>query len=228
MPTQLVTPGQRLAHADEYQASAGTYRKDDHIYASVVGERRELPPPEDGQLPLLQVTRHKDVSAIPEIGSIITGKVIRVSARFATLSIMVVGSTSCKENFQGIIRVQDVRATERDKVQIYKSFRPGDIVRAQVISLGDARAYYLSTARNDLGVIFAQSMAGHTMIPISWEEMLCPKTKNTGSAQNRYEQIIVQYLFISEDHMFQGPHMFIVGSYFPRANVSALFGPEMG
>jgi hypothetical protein len=43
--------------------------------------------------------------------------------------------------------------------------------------LGDARAYYLSTAKNDLGVIFAQSVAGHTMIPISWEEMICPKTK---------------------------------------------------
>lgn len=28
------------------------------------------------------------------------------------------------------------------------------------ISLGDARSYYLSTARNDLGVIFANSEAG--------------------------------------------------------------------
>lgn len=35
---------------------------------------------------------------------------------------------------------------------MYKSFRPGDIVRARVISLGDARQYYLSTAENELGV----------------------------------------------------------------------------
>jgi exosome complex component CSL4 len=74
-------------------------------------------------------------------------------------------------------RVQDVRATERDKVKIYNSFRPGDIVRAQVISLGDARSYYLSTAQNELGVIFAKSVAGETMIPVSWQEMQCPKTK---------------------------------------------------
>jgi exosome complex component CSL4 len=73
--------------------------------------------------------------------------------------------------------VQDVRATDRDKVKIYNSFRPGDIIRAEVISLGDARSYYLSTAKNELGVIFAKSVAGETMIPISWQEMQCPRTK---------------------------------------------------
>jgi exosome complex RNA-binding protein Csl4 len=30
--------------------------------------------------------------------------------------------------------VQDVRATEKDKVKIFESFRPGDIVRAVVVS----------------------------------------------------------------------------------------------
>ena len=57
-------------------------------------------------------------------------------------------------------RVQDIRATEKDKVQVYRSFRPSDVVLAEVISLGDARSYYLSTARNELGVIFAESEAG--------------------------------------------------------------------
>lgn len=38
-----------------------------------------------------------------------------------------------KEQYNGIIRVQDVRATEIDKVEIYQSFRPGDIVRAEVV-----------------------------------------------------------------------------------------------
>ena len=43
---------------------------------------------------------------------------------------------------------------------MYKCFRPGDVVLAEVISLGDARTYYLSVARNDLGVIYATSVAG--------------------------------------------------------------------
>lgn len=62
-------------------------------------------------------------------------------------------------------------------MKIYNSFRPGDIVKADVISLGDARSYVLSTAKNELGVIFATSVAGVPMIPISWQEMQCPKTK---------------------------------------------------
>jgi len=51
------------------------------------------------------------------------------------------------------------------------------VIRAEVISLGDFRSYYLSTSKNDLGVVFAKSVAGYTMIPVSWEMMQCPKTK---------------------------------------------------
>ena len=36
--------------------------------------------------------------------------------------------------WQGLIRVQDVRATEKDRVKIFESFRPGDVVRAIVVS----------------------------------------------------------------------------------------------
>ena len=45
-----------------------------------------------------------------------------------------VGDTVLETEWQGVIRVQDVRATEKDKVKIYESFKPGDIVRAQVVS----------------------------------------------------------------------------------------------
>ena len=45
-------------------------------------------------------------------------------------------------------------------MDLYASFRPGDIVRAVVLALGDGQSYILSTARNDLGVIHAKSLAG--------------------------------------------------------------------
>ncbi|CCE79356.1 Piso0_001413 [Millerozyma farinosa CBS 7064] len=87
-------------------------------------------------------------------------------------------SADLGETFKGIIRVQDIRSTERDKVKIIESFRPGDIVRAQIISLGDGSNYYLSTARNDLGVIYAKSEggAGDLMFAIDWQTMVCPST----------------------------------------------------
>lgn len=38
------------------------------------------------------------------------------------------------EEFTGVIRVQDVRATEKDKVKIADCFRGGDVVRGQIVS----------------------------------------------------------------------------------------------
>ena len=60
-----------------------------------------------------------------------------------------------------------MRAAEIDKVQIASCFRPGDIVKAEVVSLGTSRDYYLSTAQNHLGVVYAKSLAGSAC------EMLC-------------------------------------------------------
>lgn len=87
-------------------------------------------------------------------------------------------SSDLGETFKGIIRSQDVRSTERDRVKIIESFKPGDIVRAQILSLGDGTNYYLTTARNDLGVVFAkaQNGAGGLMYAIDWQTMVCAKT----------------------------------------------------
>ena len=81
------------------------------------------------KLPKITVQRNKIQSAVPDVGSTVIGKVIRVNPNFATLAILLVGVHPCQQSYQGIIRLQDVRATEKDKVQIKKSFRPGDIVR---------------------------------------------------------------------------------------------------
>ncbi|CAJ0750705.1 5415_t:CDS:2 [Entrophospora sp. SA101] len=159
---EFVTPGQRLGFTQNFKAGPGTYIRGSHIYASVVGVRKDFVKKDEEKIPIITVSREKKQSAVPDVNSIITGKVIRINPKEAFVSIMVVGN---------------VRATEKDKVKIYNSFRPGDIVRAEVISLGDARSYTLSTAKNELGVIYAQSVAGAPMIPKSWQEMICTKTK---------------------------------------------------
>lgn len=64
---------------------------------------------------------------------------------------------------------KDIRATEVDKAEVAASLRPGDIIRARVISLGDSTQYFLSTAENELGVRWAKSSAGAIMVPISWQ-----------------------------------------------------------
>lgn len=60
-----------------------------------------------------------------------------------------------------------MRAAEIDKVHIASCFRPGDVVKAEVVSLGTSRDYYLSTAQNHLGVVYAKSLAGDDSIPMA-------------------------------------------------------------
>lgn len=93
-------------------------------------------------------------------------------------------SSDLGETFKGIIRSQDVRATERDKVKMVDCFKPSDIVKAQVLSLGDGNYYYLTTARDDLGVVFAKAYngAGGLMYPIDWQTMVAP---STGTVEKR-------------------------------------------
>ena len=86
----------------------------------------------------------------------------------------------CPRGFGGIIRSQDVRATEKDRVRIADSFAVGDIVRGVVVSLGDQSAYYISTARNEFGVVMALSQAGNQMHPVSWKEFMDPVGEEGG------------------------------------------------
>ncbi|KAJ1823109.1 hypothetical protein LPJ56_000445 [Coemansia sp. RSA 2599] len=174
--TAFITPGRRLGIAQEYEAGSGTYVRNGTIYSSILGTKKISEKSEGAEKPTVSVEKADSKFAIPVIGSEVLARVVRINPRAASVAIMMVGSTPCQEDFQGIIRVQDIRATEKDLVQMINSFHPGDIVRAEVISLGDQRSYYLATTKNEHGVVFAQSADANAMVPVSWEEMQDPKT----------------------------------------------------
>lgn len=203
----VVVPGQRVGHAEDYAAGEGTYVRGSHIYASVLGRRRLLSPAEaqrwreglnvgeeaspvnggeDAGKSVVVVEKAGGRGLgggggwVPRAGDVVTGVVVRVTPRVAAVNIACVGRRALPETFSGIVRSQDVRATATEQVELYKAFRPGDVVRAEVLSLGDARSYFLSTGRNDLGVVSAtHSVSGAAMVPLSWNMMMCPKTNMT-------------------------------------------------
>ncbi|RAL37861.1 hypothetical protein DM860_000555 [Cuscuta australis] len=174
----LATPGEVLGSALQYKAGKGAYLYKRTVVSAITGFRSFIHPSSDSpdQRPTVEVTGHKAHGPVPQPGSMVLARVTKVMARMSSVDIMCVGFKAVREKFTGTIRQQDVRATEIDKVDMHLSFRPGDIVRALVLSLGDARSYYLSTAKNELGVVSAESSAGATMVPISWTEMQCPLT----------------------------------------------------
>jgi exosome complex component CSL4 len=115
---------------------------------------------------------------VPRVGDDVFGRVSRVDERQARVDVVAVnGRAPTGGDFAGVIRKQDVRATEIDKVELEGCFRAGDVVRAKVLSLGDARSFYLTTASDALGVVQARHRASReVMLPISWTEVQCPVT----------------------------------------------------
>jgi exosome complex component CSL4 len=175
-----VVPGDKICLAKDVLAGKGCYIRGASVYASAVGSLK-FSPGDNGKREasvLLEEGRQYASSQILSIGHRVLGKVTRIMNNTATIEIVAANEIGpLREKNSGIIRKEDVRVAATEEVQIYESFRPGDIVYAKVISLGDSRRYYLSTAENELGVIRAVSASsGEVMVPISWKEMQCPKT----------------------------------------------------
>jgi exosome complex component CSL4 len=158
----IAVPGQFLGQTTEYQPGPGTHIHDKKLYSSILGPITTTAPPKPAgpqkrltkiipaapaPLPTISVVR--DIAAasskergskskaeiMPEVNSTVLCRVTRITPKQATVSILVVGQTVLDGEWQGLIRVQDVRATEKDRVKIFESFRPGDIVRAVVVCL---------------------------------------------------------------------------------------------
>jgi len=193
----IALPGQLLGHTDKYLPGPGTHIHDSQIYASIAGPVVSSPrssqpssASKSNLAPLLSISRPSTSTdpgilgtgsggggtILPEVDSIVLCRITRLGPRFASAEILVVNDTVCREAFQGQIRREDIRATEKDKIRIEESFRVGDLVRGSVISLGDQSNYYISTDRNELGVVMARSEEGRLMFPVSWKEFRDPVT----------------------------------------------------
>jgi exosome complex component CSL4 len=187
-----VAPGDRIGSIRQIDPGVGTYSRGGHVYASAVGRltlseaslsANEHEETETALLPIcsvqLQGGRQYASSQVLTTGKIVLGKVLRIVLQQAVIEIVAAeGVGGLRNPHEGVIRREDVRTGATEEVQLYDSFRPGDIVLCRILSLGDSRRYYLSTAEAELGVVRAfSSTSGKRMVPISWKEMECPETK---------------------------------------------------
>lgn len=174
IPRALVTPGQCICTAGENRtAGHGTYVQGEYIFSSLTGF---VDYKEENKETVVEVIKGFERTIVPTIGSVVTAKVVNIRRKYAKCLIYCVESTVLKEPFRGILRREDVRSKERDKVEMYKSYRPGDIILARITSVGTMQSYNMSTAEEELGVVLAISEAGGEMVPTSWTEMMCTKT----------------------------------------------------
>ena len=174
----IALPGQLLGPADKYLPGPGTHMHEQHIYASIAGPVASSRASKATPTPLLSISRTTSTdpgilgtnsggggTILPSVSSTVLALITRLGPRFATCEILVIDDVVCREAFQGQIRREDIRATEKDKIRIDESF-----------SLGDQSNYYVSTAENAFGVVMARSEEGRLMYPVSWKEFRDPVT----------------------------------------------------
>ena len=103
---------------------------------------------------------------VVNVGDKVICQIQRINISQVVVSIVSVGDKEIPDGCKGIIRKEDItaRSIEVDTIALHECFRPGDIIRAEVVSLGDARQYYLSTDGASLGVVAALSQDGNVMV----------------------------------------------------------------
>lgn len=166
---KVAVPGMVLQTSNLFEAGIGSYERGGKIISSIVGNV-EIEAGDKSKPKIRVVPTKSHVETGIAIGDIVICKVLRIMSAQVTVEIDYLGDRELRQPAQAIIRKEDTRLGDIDKVVMFECFRPGDLVRAVVISLGDSRQYFLSTAAVELGVIIARhESSGRIMAPVSWK-----------------------------------------------------------
>ncbi len=170
----LVVPGERLGVIEEFIPDSGTYVKDGVIYSKIVGralldllnKRVSVYPLTNGEL-------------IPKVSSTVVGQIGNAQSDNVLVRIFKIENKRLSGEFSGILHISDVSDRYIDSMN--DVCKPGDIVRAKVIS-GKNRIFHLSTNDKNLGIVYAFcSRCGNLLEPQRYE-LRCPKC---GNIENR-------------------------------------------
>ena len=144
---KFVVPGNKLGVVEEVLPGQGTYVDNGIIHSLTTGNvRLDLPnrrisvPPSVRQ-PL-----------VPKVGNTVSGLINNVQEKSAEIRILNINGKSVGGFFSGILHVSNV--SERFVKTMFDAFRPGDVIRARVISAAN-RVFHLTTEEPTLGVTYA-------------------------------------------------------------------------
>ena len=167
----VVIPGDEIGQSALYECGLGSFESVGGILrASIAGivaiENIDIKP----RINVISTKEAANSDAVIEIGDVVLARVVRISINFANVEILSVGESDRPLRLppKAVIRREDIRLTDLETLVVHECFRPGDIVRAVVISLGDARQYFLSTADVEYGVVTAiGEKSGQRLVPVS-------------------------------------------------------------
>jgi exosome complex component CSL4 len=167
----LVVPGERLGVIEEFIPDSGTYVKDGVIYSKIVGralldllnKRVSVYPLVNGEL-------------VPKVSTTVMGQIGNAQSDNVLVRIFKIENKRLSGEFSGILHVSDVSDRYIDSMN--DVCKPGDIVRAKVIS-GKNRIFHLSTNDKNLGIVYAFCSRCGSLLEPQRYELHCPKCGNT-------------------------------------------------
>jgi exosome complex component CSL4 len=146
---EIVVPGQKLVQSDKLRCGLGTYVRDTYICASIAGVQVV----KDGIVSVERTDKTNGTAQVLRLNDVVICRVTKITSKQAIVDIVCVNESALHEPFPGTIRLEDVRTHDIDKLVMDEVFSPGCLIKAVVLSYGDTRSYFLSTARENLGVV---------------------------------------------------------------------------
>ena len=166
----LVVPGERLGVIEEFVPDSGTYVKDGVIYSKIVGRKLV-----DLQSRRVSVYPAAEGAVVPKVSGIVLGQVGNAQSDNVLVKIFKVGNKKISGEFGGILHISDV--SDRYVTSMNDVCKPGDIVRAKVISEKN-RVFHLTTNDKNLGIIDAFCSRCGSLLEPDRYELHCPKCGN--------------------------------------------------
>jgi exosome complex component CSL4 len=173
---RLVVPGERLGVIEEFIPDSGTFVKDGVIYSKIVG--RELIDLLNRRVSVYQLTKEPSV---PKVSTVVIGQVANAQSDNVLVRIFKVGDKNISGVFGGILHISDV--SDRYVTAMTDVCRPGDIIRAKVISEKN-RIYHLTTNDKNLGVMYAFCSRCGNLLEQKGYEFHCSKCGNVETRKN--------------------------------------------
>jgi len=147
----FVVPGDRLGVIEEFIAGQGTYIEDGGIYSAATGYVLL-----DRTNKVASVDPKTRILLVPRIGNLVLGQVTQVQEKSATIRILKIGDEVSTSSFSGIIHISNASLSYIRSM--HRVFKPGDYVRAEVVSTKN-RTFHLSTEGEKFGVV--QALCSH-------------------------------------------------------------------
>jgi exosome complex component CSL4 len=167
----LVVPGERLGVIEEFIPDSGTYVRDGVIYSKIVG--RALMDMLNRRVSVYPLTKGPTV---PKAGVTVVGQVGNAQSDNVLVRIFEVGAKKKMSGvFGGILHISD--ASDRYIDSMNEVCRPGDIIRAKVISEKN-QIFHLTTDDKNLGVVYAFCSVCGNLLEQTRNEMHCTKCGN--------------------------------------------------